>query len=108
MFDSLLDVISSSPWTYGVVFLFAFLDVIVPIVPSETAVITSGVLAATGDLSIAIVILVAACGAMLGDNLAYWLGRTFTDPVQRRFFSGSGAGTWTAPSGRSASAAATS
>lgn len=88
MFDSLLDVISSSPWTYGVVFLFAFLDVLIPIVPSETAVITSGVLAATGDLSIAIVILVAACGAILGDNVAYWLGHTFTEPVQRRFFSG--------------------
>lgn len=88
VFDSLLDVISSSPWTYGVVFLLAFLDVIIPIVPSETAVITSGVLAATGDLNIAIVIVVAACGAMLGDNLAYWLGRVFTEPVQRRFFFG--------------------
>jgi membrane protein DedA with SNARE-associated domain len=88
VFDSLLDVVSSSPWTYGVVFLFAFLDVIVPIVPSETAVITSGVLAATGDLNLALIILVAACGAILGDNVAYWLGRTFKDLVQRRFFGG--------------------
>lgn len=88
MFDSLLDVISSSPWTYGVVFLLAFLDVIVPIVPSETAVITAGVLAATGELSIVLIIIVAACGAILGDNLAYWLGRVFEEPVQRRFFTG--------------------
>lgn len=88
MFDSLLDVISSSPWTYGVVFLFAFLDVIIPIVPSETAVITAGVLAATGELSIVVIIVAAACGAILGDNLAYWLGRTFEEPMRRRFFAG--------------------
>jgi membrane protein DedA with SNARE-associated domain len=88
VFDSLLDVISSSSWTYGVVFLFAFLDVVFPVVPSETAVITSGVLAATGDLSIFLIIVCAAIGAMLGDNLAYWLGRVFEEPVRRRFFKG--------------------
>jgi membrane-associated protein len=88
VFDSLLDVISSSSWTYGVVFLFAFLDVVFPIVPSETALIAAGVLAASGDLEIGLVILAAAVGAVTGDNLGYWLGRSLKDFVRTRLFSG--------------------
>ena len=88
VFDSLLDVISSSPWTYGVVFLFAFLDVVFPIVPSETALITAGVLAGSGDLELPLIILAAAVGAILGDNLGYWLGRLLKDFVRGRVFFG--------------------
>ncbi len=89
MFDSLLEVISSSPWTYGVVFLFAYLDVIVTVVPSETAVITASALAASGDLNIALVILAAAVGAMLGDNCGYAIGHWLQRFVRGRLFSGS-------------------
>ena len=88
MFDSLLDVVSSSPWTYGVVFLFAFLDVIFPVVPSETAVITSSVLAASGDLNIGVILVGAATGAVLGDNVAYWIGRLLQRAVIERTFGG--------------------
>ncbi len=88
MFDSLLDVISNSDWTYGVVFLFAFLDVIIPIVPSETAVITAGVVASNGDLSLPLVIAAAAAGACLGDNVAYLLGRLCEDRVANTLFAG--------------------
>ena len=88
MFDSLLDVVSSSPWTYAVVFAFALLDAVFPVVPSETAVITAGVLAAGGDLSIALVIAVAAAGACSGDNTAYAIGRTLKDVVRERVFRG--------------------
>jgi membrane protein DedA with SNARE-associated domain len=88
VFDSLLEFISSSNWTYAVVFLFAFGDVLFPLIPSETAVITAGVLAGSGDLNIALVILCAALGAVLGDNTAYLLGRYFEDPVRNRLFSG--------------------
>ncbi len=88
MFDSLLDVISSSNWTYGVIFLFAFLDVLIPIVPSETAVITAGVVASSGELSLPLVIAAAAAGAFLGDNTAYLLGRVFEDRVLETLFAG--------------------
>lgn len=88
MFDSLLDVVSSSPWTYAVIFLFAFLDVIVTVVPSETAVITAGVLAATGDLEIWLIIPLAALGAILGDNTGYAIGRFFERFVLDRLFKG--------------------
>jgi membrane protein DedA with SNARE-associated domain len=42
-------------------------------VPGETALIAYGVLAGEGHYSIASVILVAAAGAIIGDNLGYWL-----------------------------------
>ena len=89
MFNSLVDAIAGSGWAYGIVFLFALLDAVFPLVPSETAVITAGVLAANGKLSIELVILLAAVGALIGDNLAYWLGRSLTAVTENRLFSGS-------------------
>ncbi len=44
--------------------------------PGETALIAAGVLAARGKLDIASVIVVAAAGAIVGDNAGYWIGRT--------------------------------
>src|SRR5213592_103234 len=41
--------------------------------PGETALIAFGVLAAQGHYSIAAVIAIAAAGAIIGDNLGYWL-----------------------------------
>jgi membrane-associated protein len=73
--DWFVEAISGSPWTYGVLFAVAALDAIFPIVPSETAVITGGVVAAAGDLQIVFVILVAAAGAFAGDNATYAIGR---------------------------------
>jgi membrane protein DedA with SNARE-associated domain len=44
-------------------------------VPGETSLIAGGVLASQGKLQIAVVILVAACAAIVGDNLGYLIGR---------------------------------
>jgi membrane protein DedA with SNARE-associated domain len=41
--------------------------------PGETALIAFGVLAAEGHYSIGSVIAIAAAGAIVGDNLGYWL-----------------------------------
>ena len=70
------DIVSGSPWTYAWLFVVSALDAILPFVPSETSVITAGVLAADGDLILWLVILTAALGAILGDNVSYWIGRT--------------------------------
>jgi len=78
----------ASGWAYGIVFLLALLDAIVPIVPSETAVITAGVVASAGDLSLAMIVPAAAAGAFVGDNSAYWIGRRFGTRVVERLFSG--------------------
>ena len=88
MFDSLTQYVSGSPWTYAFIFAVAALDVIVPIVPSETSVILAGVLSASGDLILWLVILCAAAGAILGDNIVYFIGRKAGPWIVERFFKG--------------------
>ena len=88
MFQSLTQHVSGSPWTYAFLFGVAALDVVFPLVPSETSVILGGVLAATGDLVLAGVIATAAAGAVLGDNTAYGIGRTAGERILERFFKG--------------------
>lgn len=46
-------------------------------VPGETALIAASLLAADGQLSIAVVIALAAAAAIAGDNLGYQLGRRY-------------------------------
>jgi membrane-associated protein len=79
-------VANASGWAYAIVFLLALLDAILPVVPSETAVITGGVVAATGRLSLPVLVASATVGAMAGDNLAYLIGRRFGGAVTNRFF----------------------
>jgi membrane-associated protein len=79
---------SASGWAYLIVFLLAYLDALVPVVPSETSVITAGVLASAGDLSLAPIVGAAASGAFLGDNTAYFIGARFGSRIEGRFFSG--------------------
>ena len=89
MFDQFTQLVSSaSGWAYAIIFALALLDAFVPIVPSETAVITAGVVAAAGDLSLALVIVAAAAGAFAGDNITYFLGHKFGPEVVERFFGG--------------------
>ena len=64
----------SRDWSYLVVFGVAMLDAFFPLVPSETVVITAGVLAGAGDLNLLLVILCAATGAIVGDNISYGIG----------------------------------
>jgi membrane-associated protein len=81
-------VAEASGWAYGIVFLLAFLDVLAPVVPSEASVITAGVVAATGGLYLPLIIAAAACGAFLGDNAAYLVGRRFGSRATERFVRG--------------------
>lgn len=43
--------------------------------PGETALLTAGGLVAAGQMTLPFVILVAACAAIAGDTVGYWLGR---------------------------------
>jgi membrane protein DedA with SNARE-associated domain len=62
---------------YGLLFLFGIvcLESAGLWLPGETALIAAGVYASKGHLSIVGVIAVAAVGAIIGDNIGYWLGR---------------------------------
>jgi undecaprenyl-diphosphatase len=69
-----------APWGYVIVFLATFLENSIGagvIVPGETIVIIGGVYASLGDLWLPGVAAVAVIGAVLGDNLGYWIGRRF-------------------------------
>ena len=81
-------VANASGWAYAILFVLAFLDALIPIVPSETSVITAGVVASSGDLNLMLVILFAAGGAFAGDNTAYGIGHRYGTRVEKRFFNG--------------------
>jgi membrane-associated protein len=88
VFEWLTHEVSQSALTYPVVLAAAGVDVLIPVVPSETIVITASVLAAQGDLLIWLIVPAVAFGAFLGDNLSYLLGRKVGDPVAERLFDG--------------------
>jgi membrane-associated protein len=88
MFDWLTHAVTGSPVTYLVVALAAGGDVLLPVIPAETIVITAAVLAAQGRLSIWLIVVPVAVGAFIGDNIAYWLGRGVGDPIAERLFRG--------------------
>lgn len=77
---------ASNWWFLGVIFIIAYLDSLIPIVPSETSVIVGGVAVGLGDAdySIWMVIVAGAVGAFLGDNTSYSLGRRFAPRFERR------------------------
>jgi membrane-associated protein len=79
-----LDDISGQWWFLLVIFAIAFLDSVIPLVPSETAVIIGGVAAGLGDQSLPLVIICGALGAFCGDNAAYLIGRRFSPSIRRR------------------------
>jgi membrane protein DedA with SNARE-associated domain len=85
LFDS-LDDWSANTWFLAVIFAIAFLDSVIPVVPSETCVIIGGVAVSTGtaDYPLWAVILAGAAGAFLGDNAAYFIGRLFAPRLERR------------------------
>ncbi|WTW93780.1 DedA family protein [Streptomycetaceae bacterium NBC_01309] len=80
---------ADSPWSYLLVGVMAFLDAILPIVPSETSLIACGVFAtATGSPNLFLLILIGAVGAFAGDNTAYAIGRWAEPFATKRMLSG--------------------
>ena len=83
-FTQWLDDVSGYSWFLLIIFAIAFLDSVIPIVPSETAVIIGGVAAGQGEQSLPLVILAGALGAFCGDNAAYVIGRRFSPWIYQR------------------------
>ena len=70
----------SAPWGYAVVGVATFLENSVGagiVVPGETLVIIGGFYARVGDLWLQLVAAIAVVGAVLGDNVGYWIGRRY-------------------------------
>jgi membrane-associated protein len=79
-----LEDISAEWWFLLIILAIAYLDSVIPVVPSETAVIMGGVAAGSGDQRLLLVIGAGALGAFLGDNTAYLLGRQFAPWFEHR------------------------
>ena len=88
MFESIVDAVSGSNWSYLIVFVIAMLDAFFPVVPSEATAIAAGVVAGTGGLRVELVILAAALGAIAGDNICFTGGHFLGERLNQRFFQG--------------------
>jgi membrane-associated protein len=77
----------NSPVSYAVALLLPAFDAIIPVLPSETAIITLGVATAgSTDPRIAILVALAALGAFIGDNINYMIGHRLGPAIDRRVF----------------------
>ena len=88
MLDSIYHALSEPPEAYLIVWALALGDSVVPILPSESALITAGLLSVIGDLTLGWVIVAGALGAFCGDTISYALGRFAGRPFQERFLDG--------------------
>jgi membrane protein DedA with SNARE-associated domain len=72
----LLTALATPAWVYLAIFGFLTIDAMVPVVPIQAIMITSGALVVYGDLSLPLVIAVGALGMFAGDSIGFILGRT--------------------------------
>jgi undecaprenyl-diphosphatase len=76
----------TSPWAYVVVGLLAALEASAFVglfIPGELALLTGGYLAQQGRAGLVPMLVVAACGAVVGDSAGYEIGRQFGPRLQR-------------------------
>lgn len=74
MFDFVVDLLSDKWWTYALVLALIVFDSVFPALPSETALIATGIIAAQDGLSVVGLVAVAWAGAVAGDNVTYTIG----------------------------------
>jgi membrane-associated protein len=77
---SLVGPVMTSPLLYPLLAGLSSLDGVVPMIPSEAAVLASGVFAHAGTPSLVLVVLATALGVFIGDHLAYGLSRSVLGP----------------------------
>jgi membrane protein DedA with SNARE-associated domain len=70
----------TSPLLYPLLTGLSSLDGVLPMVPSEAAVLTAGVFAHSGTPNLWVVVVATALGVFAGDHLAYGLSRTVFGP----------------------------
>jgi membrane-associated protein len=84
--NQISDWVSGAWWTYPLIFASAATDAFFPLVPSETVLVLAGNLASLGDLSLPLVILAGAAGAVTGDNISYGVGTWVGEKTVKRWF----------------------
>jgi membrane-associated protein len=86
-FSQIADWVSGNSWSYLIIFAVAVIDAFFPLVPSETTLVIGGTFAASGDLSLPLVILAGTAGAVVGDNISYGIGTVVGEKTVKRWFS---------------------
>ena len=86
-FNQISDWVSGAWWAYPLIFSVAAVDAFFPLVPSETVVVIGGNLSSSGGLRLPLVILFAAAGAVVGDNISYGIGTFLGERTVKRWFS---------------------
>jgi membrane protein DedA with SNARE-associated domain len=77
--QDLIGIVSAhASWAYAVIFLAALLEAL-PVagsfVPGSTVIVALSALVPSGNLKLTPILAAAIAGALVGDGLAYWLGR---------------------------------
>jgi membrane protein DedA with SNARE-associated domain len=72
----LLSAVATPAWAYLAIFGFLAIDAMVPVVPIQAIMITSGALTVYGNLNLPLAIAIGALGMFTGDSIAFILGRT--------------------------------
>jgi membrane protein DedA with SNARE-associated domain len=75
VFDSITQALSGAWWAYPLILAVCLGDAVLPLLPSETIVVTAGVLSAQGVMYLSLVIVAGAVGALLGDLTSHLIGR---------------------------------
>ena len=86
MFDHAIVTHILATYGYYAIFLIVMMESTGIPMPGETILVTAAIYSGTKhQLDIRLIILAAACGAILGDNLGYWIGRSFGPYLLRRW-----------------------
>lgn len=73
-------IVNYGTYVYGLLAVIVFCEtglVVTPFLPGDSLLFAAGAFASKGSLSLPIVLSVLFCAAVLGDNVNYWIGRTF-------------------------------
>ena len=86
MFDDLSN-LGDSPASYLAVLALVALDAVFPVAPSETVLVTGGILIERDDVIAPLFVLAGVCGAVLGDSILFGLGSRAGPSLKARMFS---------------------
>ncbi len=88
MFDSITNALSGAWWAYPLILAVCLGDAVLPLLPSETILVTAGVLSAQHVMLLWLIVLSGAVGAWLGDLISYSIGHWAGPWARRTLFRG--------------------
>ena len=75
MLSTLLDAVAVPGLAYGVIIVLLTIDAFIPVVPTQALMIGGGILTASGELRLGLLVAAGALGAFAGDAACFGIGR---------------------------------